>query len=186
MAQLTITYDGAATLKFEVAAEILASAKGRRYLTEAVTGAGMKARTQVRRALKQQMGTKRARPINANTRSYVTDGGFAFVIEGSGKGLPIEEFPVRVVKAGVWASPWAKGGCSTLLRQRPRLCARLGKSRFPIRKLFGPALPKELAGPVAGGVPRPVRASARILPQKLARLMPERAAHHHHRQPHPR
>ena len=175
MAELSITYDGRATLKFVVSADVLASAQGRRYMTEAVTGAGKIARTQVRRALRKQMGTKLARPINANTRSYVTDGGFAFVIEGSGKGLPIEQFPVRVVKAGVWASPWAEGRVFKRSFGGGRgLYARLGKSRFPIRKLFGPAVPKELtkdqsldafldAGP---------RELARILPQKLAKLMP--------------
>lgn len=94
MPQLIAAYDPSGVRKMMGAVERLSNVdKIERALHEGVRAAGDKVRTQVRRALHRQMGTKKYGTIVKATRSYVP-GRMAYAIEGSGKGLPIEEFPV--------------------------------------------------------------------------------------------
>jgi hypothetical protein len=119
---------------------------------------GDKVRTRVQRGLKEQTGVKAYRSITSrmrSTRAFAEGSRIAgssgpamtYAIIATGKGIPIAEFPVTVTLKGVDAKTW---GVDHLFKRSFRekdtgkLRARLGKSRFPIRALYGPSLPKEL------------------------------------------
>ena len=172
--RLLTHYDGAGTLSFLEAASRLAGPRAHQVMRETIRAAGMKTRTQVRRSLRQVMGVKRYGAITSATRSYSHEGGLAFSVEGRGRGLPIEEFPVRVVKAGVSAKPWRVSRVFKRSFFNGGYQARLGPSRFPTRRLFGPSVAKEIVKgePLEAFLTHGPQEVARILPLKLARLMP--------------
>ncbi|ACK50494.1 hypothetical protein Msil_1544 [Methylocella silvestris BL2] len=129
---------------------------------------GDKVRTQVQRALKTQTGvskyssitsridtlrayaSRNAGSIGANHGSgFSSSGSMSYHIIAKGKGIPIAEFPVRLTKKGIAAKTW---GVDHLFKRSfgvpgqgvAGFRARLTGKRFPIRKLYGPSLPKEL------------------------------------------
>lgn len=120
---VSYVYDGRGMLRYLAGSNSLAGPVGRKILTETLRAAGLKARTAVRRALKEQMGTKSITPINKGTRSYSTESGFAFVIEGRGKGLSIRDFPMKGTR-----SKWARYRWSP--RDHWRVQARTAGGRF--------------------------------------------------------
>lgn len=96
--RIVARYDGSGLLTMMRSAQTLASpARYERALHEGVRAAGDKVRTVVRKALHKQMGAKRYAAIVKATRSYIP-GRMQYAIDGSGKGLPIKEFPVRARK----------------------------------------------------------------------------------------
>lgn len=93
--QIVVKYNGAGVQKWLEAANKLASpAALSSRLAKGLERGGVKVRTQVRKALKAQMNTKRLAPIVADTRSYA-EGPLVYTIVGEGSGFRIEEFPVR-------------------------------------------------------------------------------------------
>lgn len=117
-------------------------------MRESLEAAGLKTRTQVRRALRQQTNVKQAKDVNDRTRSY-SSGELSYTIAGEGKPLPMERINSLSVTSGpgggVSAAPW------NVLRQFQRsfvlngkYVARLGNSRMPLRRLYGPSMAKEL------------------------------------------
>jgi hypothetical protein len=82
----------------------LAEPRVRQILSEGLGEGGDKVRTQVRRALKAQTGVKRYGAVVERVTSF--NSGLTYVICGSGKEMPIEEFPVRA-KAGQGAVRWS-------------------------------------------------------------------------------
>ncbi len=104
-------------------------------------------RTRVQRALKTQTNVKNYRSVTSRVRTVrAFAGSLHYDIVASGKGIPISEFPVSVTSKGVDAKTW---GVDHLFKRsfqetNGKLRARLGTSRFPIRALYGPSLPKEL------------------------------------------
>jgi len=167
---IVVTYDGRGVASMLSAAMLLASPdRLGRVLHEGVRAAGDKTRTVVRKSLHQQMGTKRYGTIVTATRSFIP-GPMTYVIEGSGKGLPIVEFPVRGSRAKgrtwrdqprdgagrfgplppthigfVTATPWrvAHNFKRSFVAADGTFKARLPSSART-RKLFGPSVAKEL------------------------------------------
>ena len=123
-----------------------------RAITEGLREGGDKTRTAVRRALVQQTGVKAYKSITSRTRSFAEDGGLRYVIVGAGKGMPLREFPAKIARGaggGVSGTPWAtahKFKRSFALRGRDidSARARTTSKRFPIRKLYGPSVAKEI------------------------------------------
>jgi hypothetical protein len=121
----------------------VAAGAGLRAVQEGLTEGGDKVRTKVRKALKTQTN-----PLKYATITSRVDGlraGMSYIIKAKGKGLPIEEFP-HSAPGAVTASPWgvARTFKRSFVKAGGALMARLSRSRFPIRKLFGPSLRKEL------------------------------------------
>jgi hypothetical protein len=115
-------YSGGNTDVFIRAARKLGSLKFDRNMRQAMQAAGIKTRTQVRKGLKRQMGTKKMTPVFKGTEKYEVSS-TSFTIVGFGKGLPITEFPVKggKTRAGMYrwsprqhwrlqVQPRAKGG----------------------------------------------------------------------------
>ena len=153
--------------------------KVQRAAVQGLNEGGDKTRTPVRRDLREQTGVKAYGSITKRTATKrAHPGRLVYEIIGTGKGMPIKEFPYRAaVRAPVTAQPWRvahtfarsfKTSAKGLLR------ARRGPSRFPIRALYGPAVPKEIikdrtaAGFEAHAAPNVERAVMR----RLGRLLP--------------
>ena len=120
---LAAEYDAKGTVSFIVSSNKLAGGAALRVMRESLMAAGLKTRTQVRRALKEQMGTRTSKAITSHTRSYSHEGGLAYSIEGNGKGLPITEFPVKVSRSKKIAARWTP-------RDHWRVQKREGSGRF--------------------------------------------------------
>lgn len=92
MPMLVTTYNPTGILRMIAATGKLKSgANVTRTLSQGVRKAGNKVRTIVRRELKAQTGAKRYGTIVKATRSFIPAPA-VYVIEGTGKGLPITEF----------------------------------------------------------------------------------------------
>ncbi|WP_336801701.1 hypothetical protein [Kaistia sp. MMO-174] len=102
-------------------------AQASKELANGLSDGGLKLRTSVRRALRTQMGTKSAAPINLRTPSKLDRGGLSFTIYGNGKGLPIFDFPVRMSRSKRALVRWSP-------RQHWQLQPRNASGQFgPIR-----------------------------------------------------
>jgi hypothetical protein len=121
-----------------------------RALSLGLNEGGDKVRTQVQRALKQQTNVKAYSSITKRMRTVKAGpGSLSYAIVATGKGIPIKEFPVHLTMRGVDADTW---GVEHLFARSFGIKgegvggfrARLGTERYPIRRLYGPALPKEL------------------------------------------
>ena len=121
-----------------------ASGNALRALKEGLGEGGDKVRTKVRKALRAQTNVKKAESVNSRTSSVRA--GLEYIIKGTGKGIPIEEFPVSA-PGHVTASPWGVARVFKRSFVRPdtgAYSARLSSKRFPVRKLFGPSIAKEI------------------------------------------
>ncbi|WP_316173561.1 MULTISPECIES: hypothetical protein [unclassified Bradyrhizobium] len=122
----------------------LAAGGGRQALQEGLSDGGDKVRTKVRKAMRAQTN-----PLKYETITSRVDGkrfGLAYIIKGDGKKTPIALFPHSVAGA-VTAAPW--GVSRTFKRSFVRpdtgaLSARTTSKRFPVRKLYGPNMAKEV------------------------------------------
>lgn len=145
MASITVKYDRAGVAKMLVGAERLSGPTVHRAMVQSLGQAGGKTRTVVRRALYRQTGAKGYRVITGATDSSLSPAVLEYRITAKGKGLPIENFRgLRVGDKGVSASPWSVARMFKRSFFNRGYLARTGKARFPIRKLRGPSIPKEL------------------------------------------
>lgn len=113
-------------------------------LREGLYEGGDKVRTRVRRALREQTNVKKAASVNDRATSVRS--GMSYIIRGVGKGLPIAEFPVTAAGA-ISASPWNVSRVFKRSFVHPSnggYVARTSSKRFPVRKLFGPSIAKEI------------------------------------------
>ncbi len=147
MSELTITVD---TREFERQAKAFAAVGKniRPALARAINHTGDKARTQVTRALAEQTGAsystvrKALRTIPAGGTTLI------YRIVSTGGYMSLKEFDARQRPEGVRAAPWGKRRVFPHTFIVPSLGGhvfeRTGSSRYPIRKLWGPAIPKEM------------------------------------------
>jgi hypothetical protein len=175
VAAFVVSYDGSGTQRFLVGARKLASPAVQRAMVETLGQAGDKTRTAVRRALWRQTAAKKYGTIVAATRSYILPAVLEYRIEAKGKGLPIEEFKgLRVTRRGNAAAPWNSARTFKRSFANGGYRARLGSARFPVRRLFGPSMPKEIIKDQSAETFERTGAAevARILPRRVGRLMP--------------
>lgn len=143
------SFDLRGILSYQAAAGALTGVQMQRTLRQALRKAGDKTRTQVRRALRLQTNVKAAKDVNDRTRGFLVSGELIYRITAERKALPIERVRGLSVVAGpgggVQAAPW------NVLRQfqrsfveHGRYVARLGPARYPLRRLYGPSIAKEL------------------------------------------
>lgn len=124
-------------------------AKARQAMAEGLNAGGDLERTDVRRDVKVQTGARRYGAIKERTATKrASPGNLVYTIVGTGKGMPIREFPVSASTRGpVTARPW--GVVHAFARSfrtstKGLLRARRGTARFPIRALYGPSIAKEI------------------------------------------
>lgn len=153
--------------------------KAKQAFAQGLNEGGDLERTKVRRTLREQTGVKAYSSITKRTatrRAY--PGRLEYDVDGTGKGMPIKEFPVSAsTRRPVTAQPW--GVAHTFKRSfktsgKGLLRARIGGSRMPIRALYGPAVSKEI---VKGETAAEWQSHAaptveRMVVKRLGRLLP--------------
>jgi hypothetical protein len=117
-------------------------------LRRAINHTGDKARTHMGRALAKQTGLKYGqvrqalRTIPANVATLV------YRIIAKGGYLSLKEFGARQTRKGVSAAPWGKRRVFPhtfiIASLGGHVFERKGAARYPIRKLWGPAIPAEM------------------------------------------
>ena len=135
-------------IHFEAAIQRVGETEAKRAFNRALNSEGNKIRTQVRRALREQTGA-RANLINRETRSYrSTFSNLVYRIEARGNYLGLSHFSPRQFRFGVRAKPWGRfqrfDGAFLVGSLGNNAFVRTTAARFPIKKMFGPAIPKEM------------------------------------------
>ena len=135
-------------IHFEAAVARLGEQAATRAFNRALNSEGNKVRTQVRRALRQQTGAKTSL-INRETRSIQsTFSNLTYTIEARGDYLGLSHFSPRQFAYGVRAKPWGRwqrfDSAFLVGSLANNAFVREGSARLPIRKMFGPAIPKEM------------------------------------------
>lgn len=123
-------------------------------VSRAINHTGNIANTGVTRALVAQTGAKRAGVVRTLKRNPATPDHLEFAIVGTGKHLGLKDFGARQIKAGVSAAPWRQRrvfkGAFIVGSIGGHVFTNTGKwsdksKRFnKLKKMFGPAIPKEM------------------------------------------
>ncbi len=135
-------------IHLEAAVARLGEQAATRAFNRALNREGDKIRTRVRRALRQQTGAK-ASLINRETRSIRSSfSNLTYTIKARGDYLGLSHFRPRQFGYGVRAKPWGRwqkfDGAFLVGSLSNNAFVREGRARLPIRKMFGPAIPKEM------------------------------------------
>ena len=135
-------------VRFEAAVHSVGEQAAVRAFSRALNSEGNKVRTQVRRALRQQTGAKAAL-ISSETRTIRSSfANLSYTIEARGDYLGLSHFSPRQFGYGVRAKPWGRWqrfeSAFLLGSLGNNAFVRKSKARFPIKKMFGPSIPKEL------------------------------------------
>jgi hypothetical protein len=117
-------------------------------IRRAVNHTGDKALTQVTRMLARQTGVKYRTVKQALSVQRANYDRASYTIRSRGGYISLKEFDPRQTRKGVSAMVWGKRRVFPHSFIAPSLGGhvflRMGKSRNPIRKMWGPALPAEL------------------------------------------
>ena len=116
-------------------------------IAKALDAVGNKTMTQVKRSVAKQAGVpvgKAGAVLSA--RQAMGSGQGTFTIVARDVTLSLKEFGARKTRAGVSAAPWAKRRVfpHSFIGPGGHVFVRQGKGRLPIKKLWGPNIPKEM------------------------------------------
>jgi hypothetical protein len=131
------------------------------------------ARTKTFRALAEQTGLKYGdiRSAVTTVRAKPSAMHQAYELHARGGYLTLSHFRPAQTREGVRARPWGRSqlfrGAFIVRKLPPLVFRREGRARFPIRPLYGPAIPKEM---IRG-------ASAEAFDQVVRTELPARLAH---------
>lgn len=116
-------------------------------IRKAVDEVGNKTKTQVIRAVSKQAGVKvgRARGVIHSAQAMGTGSG-AYTITARDVTMSLKEFSPRQTSKGVSAKPWnvKRVFPHTFFGPHGHVFVREGKAQLPIKKLWGPNIPKEM------------------------------------------
>lgn len=116
-------------------------------LRRAINHTGDKARTQVARALVKQTGLRYGR-VRQVMKAHRAGAMLVYRIVARDGWTSLKEFGARQTLAGVSAAPWRKRRVfpHTFIVQSlgGHVFERTGSARYPIKKLWGPAVPVEM------------------------------------------
>jgi hypothetical protein len=135
-------------LHFEAAVQRVGEQEAKRAFNRALNSEGNKIRTKVRRALREQTGAK-AGLIARETRSFRSSfSNLVYTIQAKGDYLGLSHFNPSQFKFGVRAKPWNRfqrfPHAFLLGSLGNNAFVREGRARLPLKKMFGPAIPKEM------------------------------------------
>ena len=133
---------------FEAAIHRVGERDAKRAFNRALNSEGGKLRTVVRRSLRKQTGAK-AGLINKQTKSIrSTFKNMAYIIRARGGYLGLSHFGARQFSYGVRAKPYGRTqkfkSAFIVGSMGGNVFVRTSAARFPIKKMFGPAIPKEM------------------------------------------
>lgn len=148
-----------------------APARGVAAMRMAINDAGNAARTQVVRTLASQMGV----PSSTVRQSLTTIPAVRemnYEINSVGGFMSLKSFDAQQRRRGVSARPWGRRrvfrGTFIIPRLGGHVFRRTTSARFPIVKLWGPAMPQELVRDAVPGA----------FEDEIARRLPLRLEHH--------
>jgi len=127
-------------------AEMLADNRGKQAMARALNHTLAKTETAVNRATAKQSGLKYGDVKKEVRRFSANAGKLEGEIKGQGGYHKLSAFKARKTKRGVSAAPWGerKVFASTFFIGKG-VFKRVGAERFPVKTLYGPAVPKEMA-----------------------------------------
>jgi hypothetical protein len=114
---------------------------------KAIDEVGNKAKTQVIRETAKQAGVKYGRALAViSSRQAMGAGAGQYVITARDVTMALKEFAPARTPTGISAAPWGKRKTfeHSFLGPGGHDFVRTSKKRLPIRKLWGPAIPKEM------------------------------------------
>lgn len=147
-----LQYERAIGLRVEFSPDLaplfdIAGLKSVYAIAKALDEVGNKTKTIVTRTVAKQAGVKygRAKSI-LRARQAMGVGMGSYEIVARDVTMSLKEFEPRRTAKGVSARPWGKRRVfpHTFMGPNGHVFVRRGKSRLPIHKLFGPAIPKEM------------------------------------------
>ena len=156
---IVLRYDGDGLKRFSKAVDELGSEKrARSTYSMALNKVGRHAFVQTKRALAKQTGMKGKRLVEkgALVGLKASPGNLAYRISSTGKPLSLKEFGAKQFGYGVKASPWnrsqrfegafiwAGANRSGKFVGNGHVFARTSGKSTPIKKLWGPSIPKEM------------------------------------------
>lgn len=155
-----------------------------RVLAQSLNREMQKERTVIRRSIADVTGAPYGRIVSVVRDQKATAGNLDYAIRSEDEFLPLSAFGAREVRSGVTAAPWKvrrvfpgafmRGGHRGARTDAPSLngqvFAREGKGRLPIRKLWGPAIPREMTRDDGAPVGTWRRAVAELPPRILAEI----------------
>ncbi|MCF6200008.1 MAG: phage tail protein [Hyphomicrobiaceae bacterium] len=150
MATISFKWTGDGVARMNTALEAIEGPRRRKAFRRALNHTGNKTFTQVKRAVSKQMNVKQRLVVQRLKKWPAHGGGMSFAITSSGKAFTLKDVNGTKVskKRGVTASPWGNrktfSHAFAIKRWDGNIFQRKGKSRFPIFKLLGPNINKQL------------------------------------------
>lgn len=142
---ISVRWDGLATVQRKLEE---ASQRSPQAVAWALNRTIERARTQVTRALREQTGLKFGTIRAATSILKAGPGSLHAELRAKGGYTSLKEFGARQTKKGVSAAPWGRrqvfDGTFIVRRYGGHVYKREGARRFPIQKLYGPAIPVEM------------------------------------------
>lgn len=144
-----IAVDASALERVSAAFRDLSQRQKTVVVTRALNRVGDQAYTQVVRDVAKQTGAKqrRVRAVVDKKKAWANSGSVYRIVARDGH-MPLKDFNARPVKKGVSAAPWNKRrifrGTFMVASLGGNVFRRVGEGRTPIKKLWGPAIPKEM------------------------------------------
>lgn len=179
-ASLKVKVQGQGFDVFQDAAKALGSEnKANRALSRAINHTGSKAFTGTKRALAKQTGLTQKKLVDKGgvKKQRARTNRLQYEIFSSGSALSLKEFGAKQFRFGVKAKPWGetqKFESAFIFTGTPKsgnpfagghAFIRTSGSSFPVRKMFGPAVPTEI---VKGESKAAFESKARGLNDRLA------------------
>ena len=170
---MLFNWSGSGLAQISYAMDALSSGKSHRAYQMALNRTGERTFTVVKRVLAPQVGLTQKVVVErgAMRLNKAHGGSLAVTVTSSGSHLPLRLFKARQTREGVTAAPWGKRrlfrGTFTVGSAGGNVFRRLTKDRLPIKKLWGPAIPKEMVKD----------ASAKAFHEVVASELPKRVGH---------
>lgn len=135
-------------IKYEATVKRVGEGAANKAFSRALNHEGRKTYTAVKRALRKQTSIP-AKEINASTKvSPARVNNLSFAIKGRGRHLGLDVFKARQFGYGVRAKVWGEfqkyPHAFIVPAYSNRVFIRQSKDRFPLRQMWGPAVPKEM------------------------------------------
>lgn len=150
MGDIVSRWSGGGVTSFEAALKTIADDKVKLIYVRALNRTAERVFTVVKRTVAAQVGLPQKVVVarGAMRIRKATGGILQASVDASGGFMPLRLFAARKTKAGVTAAPWGTRRVfkHTFLvgKAGGNVFKRLGKGRLPIKKLWGPAVPREM------------------------------------------
>lgn len=152
MVAVTYTWQGDGMARLTAATKNLEPGKARHAFRRGINKAGDKTYTATRRAVAKQVGLsqKQTEAKGGLRRVRANYSALEYLLISRGGHISLKEFKARQTTKGVSAAPWGVRHVFTgtfgpnVGKLGGHVFKRSSAARFPIQKLFGPAIPREI------------------------------------------